>query len=174
MNLRTATIGDAEALVTLINKAYRGESGKRGWTTESDYLDGIRTDRADIEGIMSAENSVFLLLCSDENGIVGSVNVRKRGDDCYLGMLTIDPESQAGGLGSQLIQAAENYAREVWASRKMTMTVLSVRSELIGYYERRGYRLTEERKPFIPGNGVFGVPRVEGLQFAALEKTLAV
>ena len=174
MNLRTATIDDAEALVTLINKAYRGESGKRGWTTESDYLDGIRTDRADIEAIMGAENSVFLLLCGDQGAIVGSVNVRKRGDDCYLGMLTIDPESQAGGLGSQLIQAAEHHAREVWASRKMTMTVLSVRSELIGYYERRGYQLTEERKPFSPGNGVFGVPRVEGLQFAVLEKTLTV
>lgn len=174
MNLRTATIADAETLVTLANKSYRGESGKRGWTTESDYLDGTRTDQADVEEIINGENSVILLSCSDQGTIIGSVNVKKRGDDCYLGMLMVDPDSQGAGVGNDLIQAAERHARDVWGSRKMTMTVLSVRSELIDYYARRGYRLTGETKPFAPGKGVFGTPRVQGLQFAVLEKELAV
>ena len=174
MKLRNATVDDAEDLVTLANKSYRGESGKRGWTTESDYLDGTRTDTADVEGIINRENSVVLVLCSDQGSIVGSVNVRKQGDSCYLGMLMVDPDSQGGGIGNQLMQAAERHAHEAWASKKMTMTVLSVRAELIHYYERRGYRLTGETKAFVPGKGVFGIPRVKDLQFAVLEKDLAV
>ena len=34
------------ALVRLVNSAYRGESSKKGWTTEADLLDGIRTKKA--------------------------------------------------------------------------------------------------------------------------------
>ena len=36
---------DIAALVTLINKAYRGETSRKGWTTEADFLNGIRIDK---------------------------------------------------------------------------------------------------------------------------------
>ncbi|MCW3089685.1 MAG: hypothetical protein JWP81_754 [Ferruginibacter sp.] len=43
---------DIEELVQLVNSAYRGESSKKGWTTEADLLDGIRTDTKAIELIL--------------------------------------------------------------------------------------------------------------------------
>ncbi|EIM00123.1 N-acetyltransferase GCN5 [Rhodanobacter sp. 115] len=42
---RIATAADIPALLALVQSAYRGDSGRRGWTTESDLLDGQRTGR---------------------------------------------------------------------------------------------------------------------------------
>ena len=41
----------------------------------------------------------------------------------------------------------------------MRMTVIDLRSELIHWYERRGYRRTGEYKPFPYGDPRFGIPR---------------
>ncbi len=35
---------DVRFLNILVNSAYRGEFSKRGWTTEADFLDGLRND----------------------------------------------------------------------------------------------------------------------------------
>ena len=48
---RTATEADVDAVVTLVQSAYRGESGRSGWTTESDLLDGQRTDAGPFSGM---------------------------------------------------------------------------------------------------------------------------
>jgi hypothetical protein len=47
-----AIIDDVDSLVKLVNGAYRGEGSKKGWTTEADLLDGVRTDAAALTGIM--------------------------------------------------------------------------------------------------------------------------
>ena len=49
MNLqfRDAGIGDVDAVVALVESAYRGETSKQGWTTEADLLDGRRTSADD-------------------------------------------------------------------------------------------------------------------------------
>jgi hypothetical protein len=38
-----ATLKDVSNLNKLINSAYRGESSKKGWTTEANLLEGSRT-----------------------------------------------------------------------------------------------------------------------------------
>jgi hypothetical protein len=53
----------------------------------------------------------------------------------------------------------------------MEMTVITLRAELIAFYERRGYRRTGIIKPF-PTDVRFGLPRVERLEFEVLEKEL--
>ena len=40
---RSATHSDTDALVSLVESAYRGDVSKQGWTTEADMLDGRRT-----------------------------------------------------------------------------------------------------------------------------------
>jgi len=44
MPITKATKSDVPELNQLINSAYRGETSKKGWTTEADILDGIRID----------------------------------------------------------------------------------------------------------------------------------
>lgn len=170
MKFRLATADDAPELVALANACYRGESGKRGWTTESDLLDGTRTDKDEVELLITTAGSA-ILLCVDHDAIVGSVHVERQGFECYLGMLMVNPEAQRGGVGSKLIKAAEKYARDVWESKTMTMSVISIRTELIKYYERRGYRPTGKLRPFV-ADEVHGMPRIPGLQFETLEKDL--
>ena len=70
------------------------------------------------------------------------------GGIAYLGLLCVDPSLQADGLGRRLIAAAEAEARASFSATTIEMTVISSRTELIAYYERRGYALTGERRPF--------------------------
>jgi len=169
MIFRNATVDDAPEIAALVNSAYRGDSSRAGWTTEADLLEGIRTDAAEIASLL-AKPEMAIILCLDAEELIGSVNVERRGRDCYLGMLVVKPTLQNAGLGRKLIDAAESYARENWSSEMMTMTVISVRSELIAYYERRGYRRTGETKPF-PFDEQH-VPRVDGIELEILEKDL--
>ncbi|GLK47226.1 hypothetical protein GCM10017620_01990 [Brevundimonas intermedia] len=99
--------------------------------------------------------------------LVGCVQVARVGDDlAYLGMLTVEPTLQASGLGRRLLDAAESEAVARFAARRMEMTVIHRRAELIAWYERRGYRHTGETRPF-----PVAPPRPE-LDFVVLEKGL--
>ena len=53
----------------------------------------------------------------------------------------------------------------------MEMTVISVRSELIAWYERLGYVRTGETRPFPMDDPRFGLPRVR-LSFVVLERAI--
>jgi ribosomal protein S18 acetylase RimI-like enzyme len=69
------------------------------------------------------------------------------------------------------MKTAEQYAQELWGIQKIWMTVISVRKELIAYYERRGYARTGRFKPFPSDNGKEQM-LVENLQFEEMEKIL--
>jgi ribosomal protein S18 acetylase RimI-like enzyme len=75
------------------------------------------------------------------------------------------------GLGNLLLGEAEGFARERGAHR-MRMTVIHLRTALIAWYERRGYRQTGKTKPFPYGDERFGRPLRDDLYFAILEKDL--
>jgi ribosomal protein S18 acetylase RimI-like enzyme len=168
---RAATAADAPELVALINSAFRGESSKTGWTTEADLLGGQRVDVERLAETIAAAHHV-VLLHEQNDELVGCVQLQRTGDDCYLGMLTVRPGLQGAGLGRQLLEAAERWAIAHWSSRSMRMSVIVQRVELIAWYERRGYRLTGERKPFPYGDARFGLPRRADLVFEVLWKNL--
>ena len=164
-----ATTNDIPELNILVNSAYRGESSKKGWTTEEHLLGGIRTDE---EGLLQTfENEQITILKYTENDkIIGTVSLEKQGEKLYLGMLTVSPDLQGGGVGKQLLKAAEVFAREEKIP-KIVMTVISVRAELIAWYERHGYIRTGETKPFPMDDPNFGMPK-EFLEFVVLEKNV--
>ena len=54
----------------------------------------------------------------------------------------------------------------------MHLGVLHVRDTLIAWYERRGYRKTEESEPWPSEDPRVGTPLVENLRFLMLEKEL--
>ena len=164
-----ATPDDSEEIAALVNSAYRGESGKRGWTTESDLLDGTRTDKALIASLIRQEDTLVLKYVEGEE-LLGCVELRAQHGEMYLGMLTVSPAAQGKGIGKLLVQAAEKEAGRKKCI-KVVMTVISVREELIRWYERQGYVHTGLRKPFAFDDPRFGVPKQQ-LEFVVLEKRL--
>jgi ribosomal protein S18 acetylase RimI-like enzyme len=169
---RRAGTADAEAIAALVNSAYRGDSSRAGWTTEADLLGGQRTDTEEIAQLITREGSA-LLLCQRAGTIIGSVHVERVDEmTAYLGMLVIKPLLQGQGLGRSLTEEAERFVRAEWGAARMQMQVITLREELIAWYERRGYRRTGETKPFPATDPRFGLPRVQGLVFGVLEKRL--
>lgn len=172
LSFRQATQDDCEALASLVNEAYRGESSASGWTTESHLLGGLRTDTQMLEGLVDRPVSQFLMAFDEGSKLVGCVHLEKRSEqDCYLGMLTVRPSGQTQGVGKSLLAQAENFARQIYLSKRMEMTVITVRHELLAWYERRGYRRTGRLIPF-PVDPRFGLLKVESLEMEVLEKIL--
>jgi ribosomal protein S18 acetylase RimI-like enzyme len=163
----SAAYNDISELVKLINSAYRGQASKQGWTTEADLLDGeLRTDEETLKQLM---HSGIFLKYLEGSKIQGCVYLQKQNEQLYLGMLSVSPGMQAKGIGKKLLTASENYALEKNCS-SIIMNVISIRRELISWYERYGYLRTGERKPF-PSDNKFGKPIIP-LEFIELEKHL--
>jgi GNAT superfamily N-acetyltransferase len=169
---RLATTADASTLAGLVNSAYRGDSSRAGWTTEADLIGG---QRVDVEGLVEtiARPGNVILLHELDRAPVACIHLERTGEDCCLGMLTTRPAVQGEGLGRQMLEAAERWAIEHWSSQTMYMTVIVQRIELIGWYERRGYRRTGERRAFPYGDERFGLPRRDDLAFEVLRKPLS-
>ncbi|GAA0741204.1 GNAT family N-acetyltransferase [Sphingomonas sp. ABOLD] len=146
--IRPATTADLPAIHPVIERAYRGETARQGWTHEADLIEGPRTDLPTLNAIVEDPAQVLLGAWEGETAI-GCVNVANRGGGtAYLGLLCIDPLRQDAGLGRQLIAAAEAHARTVLDCTRMEMTVIEQRRKLIDYYVRRGYAETGARCDF--------------------------
>jgi ribosomal protein S18 acetylase RimI-like enzyme len=172
--MRCADRSDVDAVVALVNSAYRGDSSRAGWTTEADILGGQRTDAAEIAQSIAEAGSVFLL-CLRDNETVGSVHLLRQDEfTAYLGMLVVKPGLQGQGLGSRLLDGAERFLLEQWGVSRLQMQVITLREELIAFYERRGFLRTGEFKPFPSGEPRFGLPKVPGLKFELLEKSMGI
>ncbi|HEY8682508.1 MAG TPA: N-acetyltransferase [Rhodanobacter sp.] len=168
---RAAGAADIPAIVALVESAYRGDSGRRGWTTESELLDGRRTDAQAVGELVNRPGSCILL--AEVNGrLIASAHVERQGASGYFGMFAVDPDQQGGGLGKAVLAEAERMAREQWQCHAIRMTVIEQRAELIAWYQRRGYRRTGEYQPFPYGDERFGIPRRDDLRFEVLQKEL--
>lgn len=164
-----ATQEDIPALNKLVNSAYRGESSRKGWTTEADLIDGTRLDETVLLELFNDKHTTILKYI-EAGQISGCVELRKEKGNVYLGMLTVQPDLQAKGIGKKLLFAGESFAR-AQDCKKIVMTVVSVRDKLIEWYIRHGYEPTGERKPFKMPDDRFGIPK-QPLEFVVLEKIL--
>ncbi len=124
--MRNAETVDAESIVRLVNTAFRPERF---------FSDADRTNPEKVRALF--EKGKFLL--AEEAGVlVACVYVELRGDRGYFGLLAVDPGRQRAGLGSRLVDAAEDYCRAA-GCHFMDLTTVNLRKELPGYYRRRGY-----------------------------------
>lgn len=169
-NTSIASPADIPELLPLINRAYRGEASRQGWTTEADFIAGeLRTDADDLARLMARPGAVFLIARDTSGATGGCVFLEKRRARLYLGMLSVAPELQGHGIGKLLLQSAELHARQT-GCQAVFMRVISLRVELIDWYVRHGYRNTGATEPF-ESPEKFGVP-VQPLEFVILEKIL--
>ena len=164
-----ATLQDIPSLNILINSAYRGETSKKGWTTEANLLEGKRTNEEELtETILNPKNTILKYTENDQ--IIGSVLLVEKKHQLYLGMLTVSPELQNSGIGKKILAEAENHAKALGLS-SIIMTVISVREELIAWYKRHGYVDTGEREAF-PESEIHVTISEHPLEFIYLEKLL--
>lgn len=169
MSITSATVADVPQLNVLVNSAYRGEESKKGWTTEADLLGGIRINEETLTKYFSNE-AIDILKYTDENEqILGSVYLEVKGPELYLGMFSVSPVLQGKGIGKALLAAAEIHAKKLNYD-KITMSVIRNRTELIEWYERRGYTFTGEIQPF-EGDGLFGEIK-QPIEFIIMEKMI--
>lgn len=164
-----ATLQDIPSLNILINSAYRGETSKKGWTTEAHLLEGKRTTEEELTAIILDPKNTFLKFTENDQ-IIGSVLLVEKEHQLYVGMLTVSPELQNRGIGKQLLAEAENHAKSLGLST-LSMTVVSVRAELIAWYKRHGYEDTGEREPF-PSSDIHINISDQPLEFIYLEKRI--
>lgn len=168
---RDATEADLDALVALVTSAYRGDASRAGWTTEADLLDGERIDREVLREDLLRPRSRVLL--AERDGILlACAHVAEIEGEGYFGMFAVRPDLQGGGMGKAVLAEAERIAREEWRLRKLRMTVIDLREELVAWYQRRGYHRTGITRPFPYGDERFGIPRRDDLRFEVLEKDL--
>jgi ribosomal protein S18 acetylase RimI-like enzyme len=171
---RDATTADVADIVALVESAYRGEASRAGWTTEADLLDGQRTDADAIAEILADPQSRLPLAVDAGGAIVGCYHLqRKDAATAYFGSFAVRPVLQGAGTGSALLREAERRAVAEWGSRQLEMTVIAQRTDLIAWYERRGYGRTAEMRPFPYGDERFGRPRRDDLVFVVLRKDLS-
>ncbi|HZZ68843.1 MAG TPA: GNAT family N-acetyltransferase [Phenylobacterium sp.] len=172
IELTPAAEADIPEIVELSNWAYRGTGEVASWTVES-YLQGERTTVESLRADLAANASAQVLLWRDAGGeLLGHVWLEPLDEGVwYLGLLSVRPDRQGRKLGRGLLTAAEDYARERGA-RRMRMTVINVRDTLIAWYQRRGYALTGDVRPFPYGDDSFGKPLRDDLSFVVLERAL--
>lgn len=170
ITFKIAALWDASNITSLVNSVYRGENSKKGWTTEADFLSGIRITEEKVKEIIQSKNDIIILAVIDNN-IIGCVHLENAGSYSYLGMLSVDVNFQDKGIGKMLINECERYTREVLGLNEIKMKVISRRTELIEYYNRRGYNATGELEEFGAHGDTFG-DTDEKLYFETLTKSL--
>jgi GNAT superfamily N-acetyltransferase len=135
-SIRAISPADVEALVGLINAAFRVE------------LPFIEGDRIDAKGVRSYMTKGKFLVAEDRAGLAGCVYVELRGDRGYVGLLGVVPPRQGTGLGRKLMDAAERYFRDA-GCRAIDLRVISARTPLPAFYRHLGY-LEIGTAPFAP------------------------
>ena len=150
VRVRIARREDAEKITTVINSAFRA--------AEEFFVEG---DRVDVGEVLNFLSSGKFLLAESDGMLLGCVYVEslmgKRGtgkgesqhpgptlssaqseDRAYLGLLAVDPAHQQSGLGSKLMDAAEDYCRGL-GHKFIDIKVVHLREGLFGFYRTRGY-----------------------------------
>lgn len=125
--VRRAEGGDVEAIVALINDAFRAEAF---------FIDGDRIDAREVRALMV--KGTFLVAPAAGGRLGACVYFEIQGERGYFGLLSVDPALQGGGLGRLLVAEAEDVCRAA-GCEVMEIRVVNIREELPPYYRRLGY-----------------------------------
>ena len=137
LQFRLAQATDVERLVAMINAAFR--------KAESYIIDRDRVDSALVDSLLAKGE---FLVAEDETELAGCVYLELRSDRAYLGLLSVAPERQKGGVGSTLMREAEQRCARA-GCRFMDLRIIDLRKDNHAFYRRRGYVETGT-EPFRP------------------------
>jgi GNAT superfamily N-acetyltransferase len=129
--IRVATESDVDALVALINLAYR---------VEDFFVFGDRIDRAGVLDRMHRDGGAFLVIDDPASGVpVATVFLEPHGHQGYFGLLAVRPSHQGRGLARRLVLAVEEHFRGLGYA-EVILDVVTLRTELFPFYRALGYR----------------------------------
>ncbi|RZG75033.1 GNAT family N-acetyltransferase [Acinetobacter sp. WCHAc060025] len=170
LEFRIAQISDIPNLVLLINSAYRQKDGN-SWTSEAEIVSGDRINYQQLEQSLFQKN--FKLFVAElEGNLVACIGLTFDQDNVEVGTFCIASEYQNQGIGKQALDFAEKYVVDLKLPNlnDFVMWVLSIRHELIAYYERRGYVQTGVVDEY-PLDADVGIPQVD-LHLVEMRKAL--
>lgn len=167
--VRPSDLKYASEATTVVNNAYRSEGG---WTTEKDFVGGLRCTEEDMTGYIKENgNPNTLLLAFEDDKVVGTVQIQPSQsvkEEAEVGLFSVSPFHQSRGIGGRLIrQAMEEMTR--LGFNTATMHVLENRPEILGWYKKLGFAETGERVPFLWPEML----KIKDLHFLTLKKPLA-
>jgi len=165
--LEKAKPNQSSKICGLINLTYRGEVG---WTRETHIVQGNRTNRHEIEAAIINPDAHFFVV-NQNRRLASCIYVEKQENSAYIGFFSVHPSLQGKGIGKNILKQAETFALKKLGTKKYIMFVVSQRSELIAFYERRGYARSGKIEAY-PLHLDIGVPKVDGLTIEYLEKNV--
>lgn len=171
MKITKAKLADVKELDKLVNSAYRGEESKKGWTTEAEILDGIRIDEEALKQMLTKPAVTILKLSNESGKMLATVCLEVKSDDLYLGMFAVSPLAQGNGIGKSMLISAEQHALEN-SCKRIVISVISSRIELINWYSRHGYVPTGASIAFEEIEGKFGDPKISAISLIEMEKVI--
>ena len=140
---------------------------ERSWTTEKAFVDGIRITNEQLSGDLSRSNFKLFVGENEQGLLVACIGLSFDHNSVEIGTFAIDSLVQNLGYGKQMLNYVAQSCSEV---RDLIMYVLDVRSELIAYYQRRGYQITGHTAPY-PVNANVGQPLVP-IQLIEMKKAI--
>ncbi|EFA81101.1 hypothetical protein PPL_05937 [Heterostelium album PN500] len=166
------------------------------WTNETHYIGGKRLDNQSLAReikkqsddvmlyfVLELRNSNNNIDTSEKDGATGnnnnsknkpiaSIRIDRDNDIAYIGTFSVDSKLQSDGVGGVLMRFAELYIKANWIQvKEIVLYVVSIRYELLKWYQNIGYTLTSETRPFFnPDHD--SVPFVDGIVFSKLTKNM--
>lgn len=172
--IQDAQSKDISAIENLIEAGYRKDEARLGWTHETDILSGDRLSDGEIAKTLEDKNSkMFVAIDSNNHEVIGVICVTKDNDWIEFGKFSVRPNLQGSGIGRKLITHVENFVSEIWGEKKLKLSVISRRTELVDFYLRCGFIDTGHRIDFLKVHPYVILKKgVENLEVIIMEKSL--
>ena len=173
LRFRCASADDVERVADLVQSAYRGERSRQGWTTEADLIDGQRTDAAMLLEVLERPDAAILL--GETDRLVACAELADFTGDAgggYFGMFAVDPALQGRGIGGAMLDEIERIMRDDRGHDRLSLVVISLRSEMVDLYLRRGFVPTGTVHRFPYGDERYGRPLRDDLELLEMTKLL--
>lgn len=131
VKVRLASAADAETIARILNDAFAEFTGE--YTPEAlQYV----TPTVDEVRERFAEGPIWVALMAGE--IVGTVSAVPEPDWLYIRSMAVLPTAQGHGVGGRLLEAIEDYAREI-GEKTLFLYTTHFSSDAIRLYEKHGF-----------------------------------
>ncbi len=126
MTLRTARSGEAQLIMNLIHCAFQGRRPQ----SRPDF-----SSQSAVEDLIA--KGIFLL-AEHEGKLLGCAYLEPNMGATRLELLAVCPSKQRSGIGSQLLEVAEDLSRRR-ECLFMHVRIINVNYPMLKFYRRRGY-----------------------------------
>ncbi len=175
LSSRLARVEDVSQLYEIIQTAYRTECG---WTNESALVSGERITHAELQRTIELGHDMLLVAETADGTVVGCIAAEASHihtalelppKAALLGLFAVDPSCQSQGVGSFLMREVMERVRVEWGCELAVVWVIQLRTVLIQWYERLGFKDTGKRRDFVLPDKAL---RPEETWFRVFEKPL--